>query len=287
MPGSFIGYTTTMPTLNPSRLTSALGIFVMLTGALCGCATSGASDNPVVALLNSMAPPTPTQAAHDMVNPFDPDKRRNGVAWLSSAPYGGEEVYVRTYRLLLTDEDSTVRAAAAHAIGLHGQVQDAEPLARLMDDRAEAVRWEAAKALQKIHNPKAVDALIKHTRPAQDENADVRMASCQALGQYAEPRVFDALVGALADNDYSVVSAARGSLDTLTGYELGTDASLWLIWQKKNNDKLFASRREYTWKPFEKPPTTLDKLQFWKERKKVEPQKPTGIETANAGTGTP
>jgi len=263
----------------------ALGLFSLLPAAVGGCAVGGSSDNPVVSLLNSMAPPTPSKAAQDMVNPFDPDRRRTGLAWLSAAPFGGEEVYVRTYRMLLSDEDSTVRAAAAHAIGLHGTVEDAETLARLVDDRAEAVRWESAKALAKIHNPKAVDALIKHTKVAQEENADVRMASAQALGQYAEPRVFDALVGALNDNDYSVVSGARGSLATLTGYDLGADSSLWIIWQKGNAEKMFAKRREYTWRPFEKPPTTMDKIQFWKERPKVEPQKPTGaaVESVSAG----
>ncbi len=262
----------------------ALGLAAMLAG----CQVGGNPDNPLVSIINSMSPTSPSQAAKDMVNPFDPDKRRSGVSLLSAAPFGGEEVYVKTYRLLITDEDSTVRAAAARALGLHGEVKDAEALAKMLEDRAETVRWEAAKALQKIHNPIAIDGLTKHTRPQQEEIADVRTACAQALGQYAEPRVFDALVGALSDTDYSVVSAARGSLKTLTGYDLGADGTLWLIWQKKNMDNLFAKRGEYMWQPFEKPPTTLDKVQFWKERKPVEPQSPRGIddvknESAKAG----
>ncbi len=256
---------------------AAVGLAAAL---LTGCNVGGNSDNPVVALINSMAPPTPGQAAKDMINPFDPDKRRSGISWLSSAPFGGEEVYVKTYRMLTTDEDSTVRAAAARALGLHGEVQDGEVLAKMLEDRAESVRWEAAKALQKIHNPVAVDALTKHTRLAQEEIPDVRTACAQALGQYAQPRVFDTLVGALSDTDFSVVNAARGSLHTLTGFDFGADGSLWLIWQKKNTDNLFAKRLEYTWQPFEKPPTTLEKVQFWKERKAVEPQAPRGIEDA-------
>jgi len=234
-------------------------------------------------MMASIMPPSPGEAAKDALNPFDADRRRNGVAWLSSAPFGGEEVYVRTYRLLLTDEDSTVRAASVRALGLHGVVDDANLLVPLLDDRSDFVRWETAKALQKIHNPKAIDALVKHTQVTSEESADVRMACCQALGQYAEPRVFDALVGAVNDTNYSVVRSARGALQTLTGFDLGSDSTLWLIWQKKNLDTLFAQRGEYTWQPFEKPPSTLDNLQFWKDAKPVERQKPVGIEQASAG----
>lgn len=231
-----------------------------------------------MAMFDSIMPPTPSEAAKDSLNPFDADRRRNGVAWLSSAPFGGEEVYVRTYRLLLTDEDSTVRAASVRALGLHGVVDDVDLLIPLLDDSSDFVRWETAKALQKIHNPKAIDPLIKHTRLSLEEVADVRMACCQALGQYAEPRVFDALVGALNDTDYAVIRASRGALKTLTGYDLGSDSTLWLIWQRKNPGALFKERQEYTWLPFEKPPTTLDKLQFWKDRPVIEPQKPVGVE---------
>lgn len=258
-----------------------ISLLAGLLAAVSGCATGAQSDNPVVALFNSMAPPSPSQAAKDMVNPFDPDRRRTGVAWLSSAPFGGEEIYLQAYRLLLRDEDATVRAAAARAVGLHGKVDDAELVAQLLEDGVDTTRWEAAKALQKIHNPNVVDAIIKHSRAAQEENADVRTACAQALGQYPQIRVFDALVGALADSDYSVVSAARDSLETLTGYDLGNDGSLWLIWQKKNADALFARQQPYTWQPFEKPPSTFDKVQFWKDRKPVEPQKPTGLESAH------
>ncbi len=244
-----------------------------------GCSSNSAkSDNPVAAIIGSMMPPTPGDAARDMMNPYDADRRRAGVAWLSSATFGGEDVYVRTYRLLITDEDSTVRAAATRALGLHGEAKDAPLLAPLLDDRAEAVRWEAAKALQKLHNPAVVEFLIQNTRLTHEDNADVRMACCQALGQYAEPRVFDALVGAINDTDFGVVRAARGALQTLTGYDLGSDSALWLIWQKQNPADLFKEQQEYTWLPFDKPPTTMDKIQFWKERKIVEPQRPTGLE---------
>lgn len=251
---------------------------------LAGCTSNAAkSDNPIIALMGSMMPPTPSEAAKDTLNPFDADRRRTGVSWLASADFGGEEVYVRTYRLLLTDEDSTVRAAAIRALGLHGTVDDAVLVAPLLDDKAEFVRWEAAKALQKIHNPKVVDALMKHTRLSDETNVDVRMACCQALGQYPEPRVYDALVGAINDTDFGVIRAARASLRTLTGYDLGSDSTLWLIWQKQNPDKLFAKKMEYTWTPFDKPPTTFEKIQFWKDNSPPPPQKPVGIEAASAG----
>ncbi len=253
-------------------LTAGLGISLAI--LLTGCS----GDSPVSSMFKDLMPPTPKQAASDLFNPYDPDARRKALAMIQASPFGGEEVYVRTYRTLVSDEDSTVRAAAIRALGLHGQVKDAEVIAPKLDDKIDYVRWESARALQKIHNPVAITPLMKRMRPNVEEHADVRQACAIALGQYAEPRVFEALVGALTETDFGVISAARHSLSTLTGEDLGNDGGKWLAWSRDRQGKLFANQREYTWMPFDKPATFLENVQFWKEKKVPQPQTPIGKE---------
>lgn len=266
--------------MNPRRLHQSirLALLTALLAAASACQTSG--KDPISAALSSFMPPTPGEAARDAGNPFDADARRTGISLLQAAPFGGGKPYLELYRYKVTDEDATVRAAAVRGLGLHGEVKDADLLIPLLEDKSDSVRWESAKALQKIHQPKAVTSLLKHLRPQDETNLDVRMACAVALGQYAEPRVFEALVGALNDTDYGVIKSARNSLHTLTGYDFGSDSTLWLIWQKKQGEDLFKHRQAYTWKPFEKPPSTFDKIQFWKEKPPVQSRPPVGLEQA-------
>ncbi|MEX2215292.1 MAG: HEAT repeat domain-containing protein [Phycisphaeraceae bacterium] len=263
---------------------SALLLAGLLLAATSGCETLGKGDNPVASLVESFSPPTPGDAARQMFNPFDPDKRRNGVALISSSHIGGDEVYLRAYRTLITDEDATVKAACVRALGLHGTADDAKLIAARLEDRVPNVRLEAAQALQKIRSEEAITPLSTHLRAPQpgqeagEESADVRAACAYALGQYPQGRVFDALVGALNDADYSVVYAARHSLKTLVGYDLGSDATLWIIWGRKNETNLFAKQEKYTWQPFDKGPGFFDHVQFWKDREVPQPKVPVGTE---------
>src|SRR5689334_6059915 len=92
---------------------------------------------------SGLFPPSPGEAARMMFS-FDPDTRRQGVTWLAASKFGGEDVYVRSYRMLIDDPDATVRAAAAKALGAHGKVEDALLLVRRLKDPMPYVRWEAA-----------------------------------------------------------------------------------------------------------------------------------------------
>jgi len=243
--------------------------------SLGGCGKGLGGDDSILAPLT---PPKPGEVARDAFNLSDPDRRRRAIALLSSATFGGEEMYVRMYRLLIDDPDATVRAACAKALGTHGSVEDAALLVRRLEDSSDVVRWQCAKGLQKIHNADAVAPLSKVM--AADESEDVRMAAAYALGQYAEPGVFNALVAALDDQDYSVVTAARRSLKTLSGYDFGSDGGLWLIWAERHRGNLFEHREAYVWRPFDKPPSFFDRLQFWKDHSPPPPRPPTGLEPA-------
>ncbi len=243
-----------------------------------GCNSSKKDDGILGGMFDGLTPTTPSEAARDAFNVYDPDKRRRSVALLSASEFGGQAPYVRMYRLLADDPDATVRAAALAALGRHGEPSDAPQITARLTDKANFVRWEAAQALQKIHNPETVPALLKAV--GEDVDADVRAACAGALGQYAEARVVQGLIGALDDGDYSVVNASRQSLSTLTGYDFGNDASLWLIWAEKNQESLFTHQQKYTWQPYNKPKGMLDHVQFWEDGKRKPPQPPAGMDGA-------
>jgi HEAT repeat protein len=256
-----------------------------LAGWLSGCSGSNGSGNILADMIEPLVPPKPSQVAREAFNVYDADLRRRSVALLSSSAFGHEEPYVRMYRLLIDDLDPTVRAACAHALGIHGTTQDAPTLIALLNDDTGFVRWEAAKALQKIHHKDAVLPLINTM--ADDEDADVRMAAAAALGQYPTRPVFNALVGALSDHNFGVVQTAAVSLSILTGQDLGTDGGPWLDFAAEYPADLFTGRRPYTYMPYQKPPGKLKKIKFWNRPKLVRPQAPVGMHPSGpADTGT-
>ena len=255
----------------PMARIAVLGLVSVLLGL------SGACTSPKGSFLASFTPPSPGQVAREAFNPSDPDKRRNSVALLSAAPFGGEQPYLKMYRLLVDDPDATVRAACIGALGRHGQVQDMKLIIPRLRDEAAFVRWEAAKAMQKIHSPDALDPLVGTL--SRDEDSDVRQAAALALGQYPQPTVFSALVAALDDTEFSVVQAVLESLTTLTGHDFGYDGGRWLRWARQNQGALFLNHQAYAWQPFKKPPTLLERAQFWKKPPPVPPRLPTGMQS--------
>jgi len=221
-----------------------IGAVVLLTG--CGQSTQ---SNPLSQVIEPFMSPSPGQTARDAFNLYDADLRRQSITSLSAADFGGEEVYVRMYRLLMDDPDPTVRAACVKALGIHGHTQDAQLIAIQLEDVDPMVRWEAAKSLQHIHHESAVGPLIKILRD--DEDVDVKMATAYALGQYAQPRVFHALVGTLNDQSFGVVYEGCRALCTLTGQDLGEDANDWMAWAKAHHDNLFEYQKPYAKGPSE------------------------------------
>ncbi len=246
-----------------------------LAGLLSGCTGPNSGGDIFADMIEPLIPPSPSQVAREAFNVYDADLRRRSIAMLSSAHFGHEEPYVRMYRLLIDDEDPTVRAACAHALGLHGTTQDAPTLIALLKDDTGFVRWEAAKALQKIHYEDAAGPLMQAL--ADDEDSDVRLASAAALGQYPTRPVFNALIGALSDHNFGVVQTAMVSLSQLTGQDLGTDGGQWLDFAAEYPGGLFTAQRRYTYMPYQKPPGKFSKIKFWDKPKAVNPQPPVGL----------
>lgn len=244
------------------RLATLILIALATAAALCsgGCLDSSSrkkvEDNGIFGL---WAPPTPTEAARMMADPFDADKRYKGVTWISNAPWGGADVYLRVYREMVANEkeDPGVRAVAARALGFHGVPDDAVLIAPLLKNDDKRVRVTTARALQRIYNPAVIPDLLPTVDALYEPDHDVRQATVCAMGMYADPRVVTALIVGLNDDDLSVSRTSRQSLRILTGNDLGDDPKKWQAWVAEH-PSTFADQTKYLYPNF-------DRSKYWWE----------------------
>lgn len=255
----------------------------VLAATLAGCGHTMTADNQSRSIFERFAPPTPAEAADWATDPFDPDRRQRGLLLLANAQWGGEPVYLRAYRAALEDEDPGVRASAVRALALHGSPEDALAIAAELDAEGRLLRWEAARALQRLHNPRVIDGLITRLDRTEEPDADVRAAAATALGQYARGRVYDALVAALDDPSLLVTHAASGSLETLTGEELGDDVDAWLALSAERQD-LFANREAYVYPVFYRDRTVFEWVVPWLEPPNETSASPVGMPAVATGS---
>ena len=226
-------------------------------GTLSGCADSGLAgssftgDESLLDFVNFGGGSSPEALINAALNGSDADERQRGITRIAAQPFGAEPGLVQLYRLGIEDEDAAVRTASARALGLHGTPEDAAALANVLrSDSDRLARWQAAIALQRLHNPVAVGDLIAATREGRadrgrgETDVQVRAAAAIALGQYAEPRVLDALIAALDDPDLAVNAGARRSLRVLTGHDAGYLPRDWFTWLR-NTESPFADRDEF------------------------------------------
>ncbi|MBX3352366.1 MAG: HEAT repeat domain-containing protein [Phycisphaeraceae bacterium] len=200
-------------------------------------------------VLEFFQPPSPQQAIAWAADPFDADKRYRGLLLISNSGFGSDSLYVRMYEQAAADGDSGVRAMAARALGRHGGPQHTQILVGLLADDSELVRWEGARALQRVYAPQAVGALLERVAPEREISVQVRESVVVALGQYAEPRVVQALFSALNDRRLSVNMAAHRSLVILTGEDFGLETRDWIRWYNASAEP-FANRGVYEYPIF-------------------------------------
>ncbi|MCC5828327.1 MAG: HEAT repeat domain-containing protein [Phycisphaeraceae bacterium] len=251
-----------------------LAVFALLTAVFFLSACTGFDPLGELGVIDR--DPTPTEAVQMATDRYDPDTRRRGLSFLAAAPFGGEEPYVRLYREAATDLDPTVRATAIMALGFHGRPADAAIIIGNLQHNSSMVRWESAKALQRIHNPEAVFPLIEALR---DDQIDVRQAAATALGQYPRPVVVDALINALDDANFGVVATAKRSLIILTGQDHGTDPRTWAAWRREvAPEAMFEGGQDFQWQPFNRPRQWWQRAMPFGGRPAREPRPPTGLE---------
>lgn len=269
----------------------ALARAALLPSALLACAALTGCDGIDTkrmaegeSIFAGFAQPTPAQAAVWSQDPYDPDKRYRGTNMLANAPFGSEDVYVRMYRMKLgappadkPDEDLGVRGVAARALGMHGDPADTRLIIPLLKEKDRRVRLEAVRALQRLHNPEAIDALLPLVDDAKEPDKDVRAEAASALGQYAQPRVLQALISALGDDDLLVTRATVSSLRTLTGQNFGEDQAAWTTWARNTSDP-FAGRTAYVYPVFNRDKIWWEYIPLW-------PPPPNEVAGQPAGAG--
>jgi hypothetical protein len=173
---------------------------------------------------------------------------------------------------------------AIRALARHGAAEDARLIAPQLEHANVQVRWEAAKGLQRLHDPTVVGKLLDVLRNP-EEQPDVLIAAATALGQYPEDRVFQALVALLDHRELAANLAAEQSLHTLVGRSFGLDARAWLTWYNAQAGDRFAGRLEYLYPTYERDESWFERLAFWSNRVREYPAPPAGLK-AQSGRET-
>lgn len=212
-------------------------------------------------LLALFKPPTPGEAVDMALDKYDADQRYRGTALLANVPYGGEDPYLKLFVDAAQDPDSGVRQVGVRALGIHGGPEHVPLIVERLTDDEWLVRMEAARALQRLHNDAAIGPLIDRVDPEKEIQAAVRAEAADALGQYREPRVLQALIAALNDPSLAVNHNTATALEILTGQDLGYEPAEWLAWLKTTDDP-FKAGRLYTYPGFQRDKLWYEYLPF-------------------------
>jgi hypothetical protein len=280
------------------RMCAALGLLVSL-ASLTGCFSQ--DDRKQMADADSILAPifkttTPADAAMWASDTVDVDKRARGMNLLANAPFGGAEAYLKLYRERLNDDSPPVQAIACRALGMHGSPEDVPRLIPLTKVTSDLVRIEATRALQRLHNPAAIPALLDRlkidktsivggqaTSVLAEPEPEIRAEAASALGQYADDRVLQGLFQALADPSLLVNKNAHDSLRTLTGQdELPDDRKAWVNWYNTSKQH-FANRRPYVYPVFWREKRWLDYVPFMPAVPNETASTPVGFSLEQAG----
>ncbi|MBX3383687.1 MAG: HEAT repeat domain-containing protein [Phycisphaeraceae bacterium] len=219
--------------------------------------------------------PDVQDAAKWALDPYDADKRYRGTLALANEPYANDPVYIKLFMDNAADNDPGVRQASLRGLANHGGAVHVPIAVELLKDKDISVRIEAARTLQRLHNPVAVPALIEAMDPQKEPEAVVRAEVAAALGQYAQPRVVDRLISSLDDANLAVNRNTLTSLRILTGQNFGYDRGAWAKWNKEHQD-LFLAGSVYTYQGYYR-----DK--FWYEYLPFVPPPPNEPASTPAG----
>ena len=212
-------------------------------------------------VIPAFGPPTPSEAAAWAIDKYDANNRYRGTLLLAGAPYAGESVYMELFRDNADDVDPGVRAASIRAIANHGSLEDVKYLVNGLKDTDKGVRVEAARGMQRVHSAAAVQPLLEVLDAEKEPEDDVRLEAALALGQYAENRVLDGLIVAIADPNLAVNRNTLFSLRVLTGQDFGYDQKAWMLWTKKES-KPFAAQAGYMYPAFSRERRWWEHLPF-------------------------
>lgn len=142
------------------------------------------------------------------------DHRVRRASVVALQQIGGETAGVLSLARL-DDEDASVRAAAARAVGVLKAERGVRQLLRMLDRESdEDVVVAICRALGEYRDPSAVSALEKKATGSffSKSPTDTRIAAYRALAAIGTPRAQQLLIDATNDKDARVQSAARAAL---------------------------------------------------------------------------
>lgn len=268
-----------IPTPPIGRHLATLGLLVGLGFFQAGCDTI-ASDFQDFA--DQISPPSGQEAGEWATDFSDPENQQRGITLIGIAPWGGGEEYLLLYRTCIEGPfDPLVKSAAIRALAHHGDPEDALIIASQLDHEVTYVRLEAAKGLQRLHDPDVADTIWEHL--VTEEEPSIRVELAIALGQYPRDAVFQALVLSLESRELAVNLAAADSLRTLTGQDHGIDTRSWLAWYDTTDDP-FAREEIYFYPVYTRPLGFLDVINIFNPTKWEKPGVPRGLDETGRRT---
>ena len=147
-----------------------------------------------------------------------------------------------------TEPDPLVRRAIQESIS-----KLSTPLARdvliagLNDDDLD-VRLTCCRALGQRSDPSVISVLA--TALATEDQLDVRLAAIDALGQIKSPQSVAALGKAVNDRDPALQYAGVQALKSVSGKDLGNDVEAWREYAASEQPEISLADRSKGWSPF-------------------------------------
>lgn len=147
-----------------------------------------------------------------------------------------------------TEPDPLVRQAIQEAISqLNTPLAKDVLIAGLQDDDLD-VRLTCCKALGQRSDPSVISAL--RVALETDESLDVQLAAIDALGQIKSPQSVAALAKAVNDRDPALQYAGVQALKSVSGQDLGNDVSAWRQYAADEQPEISLAERPTGWSPF-------------------------------------
>jgi hypothetical protein len=227
-------------------------------------------------VLRHLMPPSPAEAAEMATDRYDPNRRYRGTLSLANQGFVDPTPFIELFEARIQDEDARVRSAGARGLANHGRPRHALMLVDALEDREPVVRREAARGLQRLHNPQVIPRLVRAVDHEQERDVEVRIEAAYALGQYPQNRVFEALKKALRDRNLAVNFAAADSLRYLTGEDFGPAVTEWERWGAETPDR-FAGQLEYHYPVFHRDRRLLEYIPLVPQPPNEQTAAPAGL----------